>query len=61
MRNNFETTIQLKRIDICDLMLACSLVNNGRNTKWKVLHDKLQDQLDKLDGQLDDIIKNELD
>jgi hypothetical protein len=56
MRNSFETAVQLKRIDICDLMLAClaaqSLANDG-GEKWNKLHEKLKKQLNALDAQLD--------
>lgn len=58
MRNNFKTTIEVKRIDICDLMLACLAAQEAANDggeKWQKLHDKLQAQLDELDAQLDEI------
>ena len=59
MRNNFKTTIEVKRIDICDLMLACLAAKEAANDegkKWDRLHDLLQDQLDELDAQLDEIV-----
>ena len=37
MRNEFKTTLQVKRIDICDLMLACLAAKelaNDSGTKW---------------------------
>jgi DNA-binding ferritin-like protein len=58
MRNNFKTTIEVKRIDICDLMLACLAAKEAANDegkKWDRLHDLLQEQLDELDAQLDEI------
>jgi DNA-binding ferritin-like protein len=59
MRNNFKTTIEVKRIDICDLMLACLAAKEAANDegkKWDRLHDLLQEQLDELDAQLDEIV-----
>lgn len=41
--NEMDMTITLKRIDICDLMLAClaaDSISNGAE-KWGKLHDKL--------------------
>ena len=61
MRNEFKTTLQVKRIDICDLMLAClaakELANDG-GAKWDRLHDKLKRQLNELDTQLDELQQN---
>ena len=56
--NNFKTTIEVKRIDICDLMLACLAAKelaNDEGKKWDRLHEKLKAQLDELDAQLDEI------
>lgn len=59
MRNEFKTTIQVTRLDICELMLACSLVrgnlSNGNGEKWDKLYNELERQLDELDEQLDKI------
>lgn len=58
MRNEFETTIRVKRIEICDLLIACLAVGNTANdggVKWYRLHDKLKSQLEDLDRQLDEI------
>lgn len=58
MRNEFKTTLQVKRIDICNLMLAClaakELANDDGN-KWVKLHDELKRQLNELDAQLDEL------
>ena len=59
MRNEFKTTLQLRRIDICDLMLACTAakqLSNGAE-KWDRLHDELKRQLEEVDKQLDEIEK----
>lgn len=56
MRNQFKTHIELERIDICDLMLACTSARRNAGDggeKWKKLHDKLKKQLEDLDAQLD--------
>ncbi len=61
MRNEFKTTLQVKRIDICDLMLACleaKELANDSGTKWDRLHDKLKRQLNELDTQLDELQQN---
>lgn len=58
MRNHFKTTIQLERIEICDLLLACLAAKDSANdggAKWDRLHDKLSAQLEELDKQLDEI------
>lgn len=58
MRNEFKTTLQVRRIDICDLMLACITAQYAANDggeKWKRLHDNLKKQLAELDEQLDEI------
>lgn len=61
MRNSFKTTINVNRLEICDLMLACiaaKWASNGSGEKWEKLHDKLKRQLIELDEQLDDIEKD---
>ena len=62
MRNQFETTIRVQRIDICDLMLACLAAKEAATDggkKWDKLHDKLGAQLAELDAQLDEVIADE--
>ncbi len=57
MRNAFETTITLRRIDICDLLIACTALSQQTDSKkWTELHDKLEAQLISLDEQLDNVI-----
>ena len=61
MRNNFKTTIEVKRIDICDLMLACLAAKEAANDegkKWDRLHDLLKEQLNELDAQLDEVVNS---
>lgn len=61
MRNGFKTTLQVKRIDICDLMLACLAAKelaNDEGKKWDRLHDELKRQLKELDAQLDELQQN---
>lgn len=57
MRNEFKTTLQVRRIDICDLMLACLYAKyySSGAEKWGRLHDELKRQLDDLDNQLDNL------
>lgn len=58
MRNESETSIKVRRIDICDLMMACTLAKQMANDvgrKWDKLHDLLKSQLDELDRQIDKI------
>lgn len=58
MRNGIETSIKVKRIDVCDLMMACTLAKEAANDggrKWDKLHDQLKSKLDELDRQIDEI------
>lgn len=61
--NKFKTTIQLKRSDICNLMLAClaakELSNNDECKMWDRLRETLKSQLEEFDRHLDDEIENE--
>lgn len=62
MRNGFETTLKVTRIEICDLMLACLTAQaqaNDGGAKWAKLHDSLKAQLDAMDAQLDALIAEE--
>lgn len=61
MKNSFKTTLQVKRIDICDLMLACLAAKelaNDEGKKWDRLHDELKKQLNELDTQLNELQQN---
>lgn len=58
MRNHVSTSVKLERIDICDLMLACTMSQfsaNDGGKKWARLHDKLKQQLEDLDRELDQL------
>lgn len=58
MRNHFTTHIEIERVEICDLLLACLAAKelaNDSGKKWDRLHDKLKMQLEALDQQLDSL------
>lgn len=58
MRNAVETSVKMKRIDICDLLIACDAakaLSSDGGRKWDKLHDLLRTQLDELDRQLDEV------
>lgn len=58
MRNDFKTTIAIRRIDICDLMIACVItkdIASDNGEKWDKLYNMLKTQLDELDNQLDEL------
>lgn len=50
MLNELTINVKMKRIELCDLMLACTiLVDRTGAEKWKKLHDELKQQLDAFD------------
>lgn len=52
--NQRTITAKLKRIDICDLLLACTVLDSktdAETTKWAKLHDKLAEILDEFDSK----------
>lgn len=55
MDYNYRTVeLKLDRIDICDLLLACtgaSFEANDGGQKWKRLHEKLKKALDEFDKE----------
>ena len=58
MRNNFKTTIDVTRLEICDLILACSAAKRcagDDGKKWTRLRAKLKGQLKELDEQLGEV------
>lgn len=51
--NNLEVNVTLKRIDICDLLIACNCAKKASNgaEKWDKLHELLQAQLYGFDSE----------
>lgn len=48
--NQKIVTLKLKRIDVCDLLLATTALSNDVGAeKWKLLHNKLEQVLDDFD------------
>ena len=48
--NEKTVTLKIKRIELCDLLLATtSLSHSTEAKKWKILHDKLKQILDDFD------------
>lgn len=49
--NQKTVTVKIKRIELCDLMLACTAISDGckETKKWGELHDKLKQILDDFD------------
>lgn len=51
--NEKTVTIKITRIELCDLLLACTALDNvtDENTKkWAKLHDKLEEILEDFDS-----------
>lgn len=49
-------TLELNRIDVCDLLLACLSAAenaNDKGSKWIRLHDKIKSQLESFDREHD--------
>lgn len=60
MYNERTINMKLKRIDICDLLLACTFAESaireeceqqGLENKWTKLHDKIQNILEEWDAK----------
>lgn len=58
MKTNYDDmTITLRRIDVCNLLLACTNAEysafpaGNDECKWAKLHDILKEQLDKFDNE----------
>lgn len=53
--NQKTVTVKLKRIELCDLMMACTAVavatqaDGQTGAKWEYLHDKLKTIIDDFD------------
>ena len=49
--NNKDYAITIKRIDLCDLLIACTVCGEASGAeKWEALHDKLEALLLTLDA-----------
>lgn len=52
MTNEMNISMELKRIDICDLLIACDMAGDISGAeKWDLLHDKLAAILNKFDAE----------
>lgn len=50
--NEKTVTLKLKRIEVCNLMMACTALSQGDNREhWKHLHDKLKQILKDFDDK----------
>lgn len=51
--NDMTVTLKLKRIEVCDLLMACIVTDNMAEgaEKWSKLHDKLKTILDEFDAK----------
>lgn len=48
--NQRTITLKLTRIEVIDLMIACTAVSEASDAeKWNMLHDKLKEYVDALD------------
>ena len=48
--NETTVTLKLKRIDVCNLLIACTALSEGEHREhWNVLHDKLEKILNEYD------------
>lgn len=57
--NQFKTSIQLSRIDICDLIIACEVnYEDSGEKRWDELRVLLQTQLSELNKQLTALLKD---
>ncbi len=52
--NQKTVTVKIKRIELCDLLIACTALDeetSADNHKWAKLHDKLKAILDDFDSR----------
>lgn len=48
--NQKTVTLKLKRIEVCNLMIACTALSQGENREhWKELHAKLKEIINEFD------------
>lgn len=54
MRNEMTVHVELTRLELCDLLIAClSAHEKSGAEKWITLHQKLQKQLNDFDSEID--------
>lgn len=54
MMNEKTMNITLSRIEVCDLLIACTTTKYSANDggkKWAMLHDKLEQMLNEFDAE----------
>lgn len=57
MLNDRTVTVTMKRIDLCNLLKACSSIeylmrqSGEKATKWRALHEHLRDALETFDKE----------
>lgn len=51
--NSRTVTVKIKRIELCDLLLACTALSDATEStkKWNDLHEKLKKILDDFDAK----------
>lgn len=60
LRNEKTVNLKLRRIDVCDLLIACNAAQDESGAeKWKKLHDKLREMLEAWDEDYDAKHKHE--
>lgn len=66
MLNQKTITIKLKRIEVCDLLIACLIAKacsiadgdaDYDSNKWSKLHTLLKEQLDNFDKKYEEVTK----
>lgn len=50
--NERTVTLKLKRIDVCNLLIACTcLSHESKAEKWQRIHDELKEILNEFDSK----------
>lgn len=59
MRNGMTIYLKFTRVDVCDLLLACFAAEKMSHgaTKWAMLHDKIERQLEDFDDEIDTLLE----
>lgn len=58
MMNEMNVTLNLKRIEVCDLLLACLAAKDKANDsgkKWDRLHEEIKKQLHNFDQSYENV------